>query len=172
MGKYDALNYADRALKLTGENGAFLVTGKGGKNVMTIGYSAQAVMWYRSVFIVPVRENRFTHTILETDKEFTVFVPSEKMTREIILCGSKSGRDTDKFALCGFQLLPSEAVEVPHISGNGFVYECRILYETNIDPDKLLDWSLVKSDYSASDAGLTHTLYFAEILNAYESKSL
>jgi flavin reductase (DIM6/NTAB) family NADH-FMN oxidoreductase RutF len=168
MGKFDALKYAGEALKITGENGAFLVTGKGGKNVMTIGWGAQSVMWYKSLFIVPVRKSRYTHTFLENHKEFTVFVPSEGMKKEIGVCGSKSGRDTDKFALCGFSLEPSRTVDVPHIAGKGFIYECRVVYETDLN-EGALDPAVVQSYYSGADTGNMHTLYFGEILAAYET---
>ena len=41
--------------------------------------------------------------------EFVVNVPRASQVREVDLCGNVSGRDTDKFAACGFHAVPARA---------------------------------------------------------------
>ena len=41
--------------------------------------------------------------------EFVVNVPRAAQVREVDLCGNASGRDTDKFADCGFHTVPASA---------------------------------------------------------------
>ena len=65
MGNFDFLQYAGKALPVTGENGAFLITGKGGGNVMTMSWCGQAVIWNKNVVIAPVRLSRYSHAMLD-----------------------------------------------------------------------------------------------------------
>lgn len=167
MGKHDELSKAGTALPVIGEKGALLVTGTDKPNVMTIGWAMTSVMWYRNLFIAPVRHSRFSHSLLEAHGEFTVFVPAQNMKKIIAVCGTKSGRDTDKITECGLALAPSQTVAVPHISAPGLVIECRVIYQTDLI-DSALDDDVRRRFYSGSDAGDMHTLYFGEIRAQYE----
>ena len=99
MGKYDGLERIGAMLPVIGEKSALLVTGTDKPNAMTIGWAMASVMWGKSVFVAPVRKSRYSHELLEAHGEFTVFVPSDDMKNTIAVCGSKSGRDTDKIAV-------------------------------------------------------------------------
>ena len=167
MNSHDIMEKAGITLPLIGQNGALLVSGTDKPNVMTIGWAMTSVMWYRNIFVAPVRYSRYTHELLEVHREFTVFVPYEDMKKTISVCGSKSGRDMDKNKECGLTLLPSEAVKVPHIKGRGLVIECRIIYQTDFD-EKALDNAIRDRFYSGHDTGNMHTLYFGEIVSQYE----
>jgi len=88
------------------------------------------------------------------------------MDKEIAFCGSKSGRDVDKFEVCNLETMGSRRrVTSPIIRTRGRHYECKIIYKSAMDPahlDKDYDASLYpKKDY--------HTLYFGEILACYET---
>lgn len=165
MGKFSMMEFASRAMEITGESGSFLVTGHTHPNVMTIGWSMTGVVWRKNIYMAPVRKSRYSHPLMEEVKEFTVFVPFEDMKKQIELCGSLSGQDTDKIALCNFNMLPSNTVSVPHIQGNGITYECRVVFQAEMDPGLLLPE--IKSCYSGKDEGNVHTLYFGEILDVY-----
>ena len=89
------------------------------------------------------------------------------MKKTIAVCGSKSGRDTDKIAACGLTLEPSSAVRVPHIKAPGLVLECRVIYKTDF-VEEALDEEVREKWYSGGNAGDLHTLYFGEILAQYE----
>ena len=56
--------------------GAFLTTQYGGENnVMTIGWGQIGIIWRKPVMTVLVRKSRYTKTLLDGSKEFTVSVP-------------------------------------------------------------------------------------------------
>lgn len=167
MGKYDGLERIGAMLPVIGEKSALLVTGTDKPNAMTIGWAMASVMWGKSVFVAPVRKSRYSHELLEAHGEFTVFVPSDDMKKTIAVCGSKSGRDTDKIALCNLMLEPSFAVRVPHIKAPGLVLECHVIYKTDY-VEEALDDEVRKLWYSGGNAGDLHTLYFGEILAQYE----
>lgn len=146
--------------------GAFLtVKSEKGLNTMIIGWAAFGIVWRKPIMMVAVRLSRHTFGIIEAAKDFTVTVPAGGMEKEIAFCGSKSGRDVDKFKECNLQTADSRQVASPIIKTPGRHYECRIVYKSAMDPahlDKGYDSSLYpKNDY--------HTLYFGEILACYET---
>jgi flavin reductase (DIM6/NTAB) family NADH-FMN oxidoreductase RutF len=147
------------------KEGAFLtVKSEKGLNTMIIGWAAFGIVWRRPIMMVAVRSSRHTFGIIEAAKDFTVTVPAGGMEKESAFCGSKSGRDVDKFKECNLQTADSRQVASPIIKTPGRHYECRTVYKSAMDPahlDKGYDSSLYpKKDY--------HTLYFGEILACYE----
>ena len=98
--------------------GAFLTVSHGGRdNTMTIGWGSLGVIWGKPIFSVLVRPSRFTYGLLEASDEFTVSVPLADMAKALGVCGSKSGRDIDKFAAAGLQKLPGIKLTTPVIGG-------------------------------------------------------
>jgi len=83
------------------KKGAFLtVKANNALNTMTIGWATFGVVWSKPIMMVAVRSSRHTFKIIESAKDFTVTVPMEDMHKEIAFCGSKSGRNLDKFKMC------------------------------------------------------------------------
>ncbi len=147
--------------------GAFLTVKSGNAlNTMTIGWATFGVVWSKPIMMVAVRSSRHTFGIIEAVKDFTVTVPAGSMDKEIAYCGSKSGRDVNKFKECNLETADSLQVASPIIKTPGRHYECKIIYKSAMDPahlDKGYDVSLYpKKDY--------HTLYFGEILACYETE--
>ncbi len=94
----------------------------------------------RPVFLVLVRGSRYTHELLENAKDFTISIPFDnKMNKALGYCGSKSGRDFDKFKECNLEIIDSKSVESPAIGNCQMIYECKIVYKHNMDLDAL-DW--------------------------------
>jgi flavin reductase (DIM6/NTAB) family NADH-FMN oxidoreductase RutF len=134
-------------------------------NTMTIGWATFGVVWSKPIMMVAVRSSRHTFGIIEAAKDFTVTVPAEGMHKEIAFCGSKSGRNVDKFKMCKLETTDSRQVASPVIKTRGRHFECKIIYKSAMDPthlEKDYDSSLYpKKDY--------HTLYFGEIQACYET---
>ena len=148
------------------KKGAFLtVKSESGLNTMAIGWATFGVVWQKPIMMVAVRSSRHTFGIIEGARDFTVTVPKGGMDEEIAFCGSKSGRDVDKFKTCNLKITGSRHVASPIIETRGRHYECKIVYKSAMNPthlDKDYDASLYpKKDY--------HTLYFGEILACYET---
>ena len=146
------------------KEGAFL-TVKAGEalNTMTIGWATIGFAWKKPIMMVMVRNSRHTFSLIEKAADFTVSVPAGEMKREIAFCGTKSGRDVDKFKQCKLKTAPSRQVVSPIILVPGTHFECRIVYKNAIDPTRLTreyDPIYPEKDY--------HTLYFGEIQACYE----
>ena len=84
--------------------GAFL-TVKAGKalNTMTIGWATFGFIWQKPIMMVAVRSSRHTFGIMEAAEDFTVTVPTGDMGKETTFCGTKSGRDVNKFKMCNLE---------------------------------------------------------------------
>lgn len=75
---------------------------------------------------VSIRRERFSHGIISETKEFVINLPCEAITRATDLCGVRSGRDGDKFALAGLTREPSHLVAAPTIAECPVSLECRV----------------------------------------------
>lgn len=146
--------------------GAFLTVRAGSQvNTMTIGWATVGFVWKKEVFMVAVRDSRHTFSLMENSDNFTVTIPLDTSSREAVMfCGTKSGRDFDKFKECGLRQKAAVHVSSPVIDIPGIHYECRIIYKSPMDPASL-DTALNKL-YPERDY---HTLYFGEILACYQS---
>ena len=156
---YDALS---QTLDELNNGGLLLVTGAGG-NPMTIGWGTVGRVWGLPVFTVLVRPSRYSFSLMEALPEFTVNVPAPDHGKALAICGSKSGRDTDKIATCDFSLGFSESVSVPYISECPVHYECRVIHKTNVVNADLEPG--ITTEYYAS--GDFHRVYYGEILGVY-----
>lgn len=146
------------------QKGAFLTVKAGAAmNVMTIGWGLIGFLWQRPVLMVAVRDSRHTFTIIEQAADFTVCVPAGDMKKALMFCGTKSGRDLDKFQASSLTPVPAQMTASPVLQAPGIHLECRILLKAPMDP-RLLDPALEEL-YPARDY---HTLYFGEILASYE----
>lgn len=149
------------------KKGAFLTVKLEDKvNTMTIGWATIGFIWQKPVFMVAVRDSRHTFTLLEKTDNFSVTIPAgDAHDKAVMFCGTKSGRDFDKFKQCDLQQKKAARIESPIIDIAGVHYECRIVYKSAMDP-AFLDAGLEKL-YPHKDY---HTLYFGEILACYETE--
>ena len=143
-------------------------------NTMTIGWGTIGIEWGRPVFVAYVRVGRHTRQMLDECGEFTVNIPYGEVDNKILgFCGTKSGRDTDKIAELGLDLIDSSVVSVPGIRQLPLTLECKILTQKiqNIPmlPDSIRNRYYpmgVESSNPGSNEDF-HIAYYGEIVNAY-----
>lgn len=157
--------HAQHTLERMQHGGALLtVRANGALNTMTIGWGSLSIYWGRSVFIAPVRLSRHTHYLMEQAEAFTVTVPrADELRDALAYCGSHSGRNVDKFAVCGLTAQPGRAVDCPVVGEGWLHYECVIRGRVTLSA-QALDPVI---DQSVYDDGDYHTLYFGEIVACY-----
>ena len=159
------LEQADKLMERI-KQGAFLtVQADGTVNTMTIGWATIGYIWQRPIFMIAVRDSRYTFTLLEKTDNFTMTIPTgNDYNKALAYCGTKSGRDGDKFKECKLLPIKAQTTQSPIIDIPGVHYECRIVYKSAMD-NAFLDGALEKL-YPQKDY---HTLYFGEILACYET---
>lgn len=149
------------------KKGAFLTVQAGDKlNTMTIGWYTIGYIWRKPVFMVAVRDSRYTFQLIEQSDSYTVTIPKgEDYKDAVMFCGTKSGRDYNKFSECKIAVKASQKIQTPVIDIPGIHYECRIIYKSAMD-SAFLDNELDTGLYPEKDY---HTLYFGEIVACYET---
>jgi len=166
MKELNYMSVADEAMRGI-KRGAFLTVQAGDAlNTMTIGWATIGFIWQKPMMMVAVRDSRYTFGIIEKAADFTVTIPSGNMIKETTFCGTKSGRDLDKFKECNLKAAAGKKVISPIIDVPGIQYECRIVFKAPMNP-ALLDKDYDQSLYPKKDY---HTLYFGEIVACYETE--
>lgn len=148
-------------------DGAFLVAcDKNGRgNPMTIGWGEVGFIWGRPVFTVLVRRSRYTYGALLFADTFTVNIPTPgRLNKELLFCGTKSGRDLDKAASCGIALVEGKRVETPIIADCSLHYECRIILRKQLYGEDFSAPEILERYYADDDH---HMLVIGEILASY-----
>lgn len=153
----------ENAFRLIGKDW-MLITAKGkdenGKdalNTMTASWGGMGVLWNKPVAFCFVRPQRYTHALIEQSDRFSLSFFSEEYRSALRLCGTKSGRDVDKFAATG--LTPTILENTPCIKEARITLLCRKLYADALKAEAFLDPALLQN-YKDGDF---HTVYVAEI---------
>ena len=160
--------YLGQLLKALGDPGALLVSvdDKGRPNAMTIGWAQVGIIWGRKILSVMVRPSRYTYRCLEATHDFTVNVPYANQVEAVACCGSKSGKNMDKFAECGFTPLPADDLKSPGINESGLIYQCQVVNTADFVPERLMP-QICTDCYSSGDY---HRVYFGQILRVLADK--
>jgi flavin reductase (DIM6/NTAB) family NADH-FMN oxidoreductase RutF len=131
-------------------------------NTMTIGWCGLGRVWNLPTCTVYVRPERYTYQFMEESEYFTVCGFSAENREKLALCGTKSGRDTDKFAACGFTVQYG-AGDAPFIAEAEWVLVCRKLYAQDMTGDCLIDPRPGKFYHGEG----WHKMYIGEVVEAY-----
>ena len=163
--RIDIHDYAGEIIKAM-RPGILLTTKVGGKvNSMTIGWGTLGIIWERPVFVAYVRQQRYSREMLDECREFTINVPVGDYRRKILgICGSKSGRDTDKIEAAGLTPVEPEVISVPGIKELPLTLECRVLYRQEQESDQFND-EITRQFYTMETGD--HICYYGEIVAAY-----
>lgn len=153
----------ENAFRLIGKDW-MLITAKGedenGKqvvNTMTASWGGVGVLWNKPVAFCFIRPQRYTHTLTEQSDHFSLSFFSEEYRSALRLCGTKSGREIDKFEATG--LTPAMIGDTPYVKQARIIVLCRKLYADTLRADSFLDPALLQN-YKDGDF---HTVYVAEI---------
>ena len=98
----------------------------GRPNIITLGW-AMPTSNDPLLSAVSIGLTRYSHELLEQVPEFVLTFPAEDMTDAMLLCGTRSGRDTDKFREAGLTPIPATTVRPPLIGEAVTNMECRVV---------------------------------------------
>ena len=126
-------------------------------NTMTASWGGMGILWNRPVAFCFIRPQRYTYQFTEQSERFSLSFLGEQYRDALKLCGTKSGRDLDKFAAAG--ITPSEADGVPYVKEAELVFLCRKLYADDLKKQCFLLPDLL-ANYKEDDF---HRVYVVEI---------
>ncbi len=157
------LNAVKKGVLLTTKNGEQV-------NTMSISWGTLGIQWRKPVFITFVRGCRHTKHMLDESGEFTVNIPLDTIDPQIIsFCGTKSGRDVDKFQALGLHTEAPDVISTPGIKELPLTLECKIVYAQQQLPE-CMSGQEVREHYPESSDNIHddfHTAYYGEIVSAY-----
>lgn len=134
----------------------------GRRNILTLGWGQIGPSYHgHPIFIIAVTPLRYSWRFLEEVPEFVIAVPDDTLKSAVDLCGTRSGRNLDKFKATGLTAVPSMHVKAPSILECPTNIECRI-YDRIIPPHEILT-----PEHRQRPLDEQHTIYLAEVLGAY-----
>jgi len=104
------------ATRLINSGPLALISVKGEKrdNIMTIAWHTP-LSHNPPLVACAVGRSNYTFELIDKAREFVLNIPPAKYIDEAVLCGTESGRDTDKFNEAHFTKMPAKAVDAPII---------------------------------------------------------
>lgn len=100
--------------------------GKNGKdNVFTVGWIG-TVCTKPPMLSISIRPERLSYEYIKETMEFTVNIPTSKMTKAVDYCGVRSGRLINKISEMGFTMKDGSHINVPYIDECPISIECKV----------------------------------------------
>ena len=151
------------AVKMISDDWALVTAGDENKwNTMTISWGGLGELWGEDVAFVFIRPHRYTYEFVEKNELFTVSFFGGKYKKELSVCGSKSGRDTDKAAATGLKpVFMDGAVSFEQAET---VLVCQKIAFQDLNPAGFLDKN-IEGNYPSKDY---HRMYVGKILKTYK----
>ncbi len=120
----------------------------GHDNIITIAW-AGTVCSDPVMVSISVRKQRYSHPMILESGEFVINLVTEELTRACDLCGVKSGREGDKFALAGLTREKASLVHAPLIAESPLSLECRVVQVMELGSHDLFIAEVVAVDADA-----------------------
>lgn len=149
----------DNVFEMIGKEWMLITAGKESKfNTMTASWGGLGVLWNAPVSFSFIRPSRYTYEFMEKETYYTLSILEPGHKKALQLCGSLSGRDTDKVAQAG--LTPVFDAQAPYFEQARLVLVCRKLYTQDLNPERFLDPAIM-GNYKDGDF---HRIYVGEIV--------
>lgn len=132
-------------------------------NTMTASWGGIGNLWNRAVVFTFVRPQRFTYGFMEKNDFFSLSFFEGSYRQALNICGTKSGRDTDKVKEAGLTAVFSPE-GTPFFREANLIFECRKVYSQQLMEENFADSSMLNKFYPHKDI---HKQYIGEIVNAW-----
>ncbi len=143
----------DRALRVGPPTSIVLATSISADdrpNIITLGMY-MPISSKPPLIAIGVSPRRHSHKLISETGQFVINVPTKEIVKEVIHCGSVSGREHDKFKETGLTPIPASIVKPPLIKECVSNMEC-----------------MVVASYECGD----HTLFLGEVVSAHVDEGL
>ena len=94
-------------------------------NIITIAWCG-IVCSSPAMLSISIRPSRHSHRLVKETGYFVINIPTTSILKEVDLCGTRSGRDIDKFKACSFTPIPSNKISPPMIKECPVNIECKL----------------------------------------------
>ncbi len=153
----------DNLVKLIADDWGLVCAGKiENCNGMTVSWGSIGELWGKDVVFAFIRPQRYTKEFMDNEDYFTLCFFDDEYKNALRICGTKSGRDCDKFDLAGLTMAAYGDTFYPNEAR--IVLKCKKLAVQQLDCNGFLDKS-IEENYSAKDY---HFVYVGEIIEVLE----
>ncbi len=121
--------------------------------------------WDPLMIAISVGHKRYSHECLEHHKEFVLCFPSEGQEKDAWFCGTKSGRDVDKFQKTSFKPVNSKVVKPPIIEGVTVAYECRVVDQVDTGDHTIYIADVVAIHGNPEKAKHLYSIHYRKLLS-------
>lgn len=128
-------------------------------NTMTVSWGSVGELWGLDTATVYIRPQRYTEQFTNENDYFTIsFFPEELKQQIHGVCGSKSGRDTDKVKEAG--ITPKFNENAPYFEEAKLVLICKKTAKSKFEPSQFIDNDKIEKWYPQKDY---HNIYYGAI---------
>lgn len=135
-------------------------------NTMTASWGSLGVFWGMNTATVYLRPQRYTKEFVDANDTFTIAFFDKKYKKAMSICGSVSGRDTDKVKETG--LTPYFTNGTVSFEEASMILVCRKLYHAPMPPENFDAKENDEKWYPNKDY---HVMYVSEIVKVLQKQS-
>ncbi len=158
-------DFGENIFDIIGKEKMLITAGnKNGFNTMTASWGFMGEMWGESSVAVVVRPQRYTMEFIDNNDYFSLCFFGKGEENEAIhkICGSKSGRDTNKVELTG--LTPITDERYAYFNEARMVILCKKQYVAPLSENGFINADTIKKWYPKNDL---HNLCIGSIERIY-----
>lgn len=170
--KIEASALPDNVIELIGQQWMLVTAGdKDAYNTMTASWGGIGYIYERPSTFIFIRDTRYTYQFLQKEEGFTLSFFPEQYRGALRVCGTKSGRDTDKVKEAG--LTPLETPSGLMSFGEArMIIECKKMLVQELDYANLTEpykAKVMEESYGSEPS--KHQLFISEITHIWIKKS-
>lgn len=79
------------------------------------------------MFAIAIGKKRYSHELILQNREFVLAIPGANLSRQVMFCGTHTGRKINKFQETGLTPLPASRVQPPLIQECLANHECKVV---------------------------------------------
>ncbi len=162
--RVEATGLPDNVFDLIGRQWMLVTAGDSlSFNTMTASWGGFTYVWGRPATITYIRDSRYTYEFMQREEGFTLCFFAERYRAALRLCGTTSGRDTDKVLEAGLTPIMTPS-GLPAFAEARMIIECRKMLVQELDCSKLTEAykdEIMKSSYTKETS--RHQLFLSEI---------
>ena len=123
----------DNVIQLIGKEWMLVTAGNENSfNTMTASWGGMGYIWERPSTFIFIRDTRYTYQFLQQHESFTLSFFNEKYRNALRICGTMSGRNTDKVKEAGLTSLETP-LGLMSFEEARMIIECKKMFVQELD---------------------------------------
>ena len=163
----DPYTINESVFKIIDKDWMLVTAGKEGHfNMMTASWGTLGILWHRPIAVCFIRPQRYTFQFTEEYNYFTLCFFEEKYRKALQVCGTHSGKDTDKVKAADLKPASTELKNIAFEEAR-LIIECKKLYFDDLKQENFIIPEIALQNYPNKDY---HRFYIGEIVKCYMKK--